>query len=113
MTITPGTGYGFQPQAGTHVVVAVGGTAVVAVTGPCNGGYIVNPATSAGQGGGSAEELFVDPVAAPGSTDATANGTTTTLPATGGTYAVPPLGAGQFVYVNAATSGHKFTAVVW
>ena len=101
------------PVAGLATAVATGGTAVTAVSGPINGGYIINPPNLAGQGIGAAEALYIDMVGTPGSTDAANNGTTSSLPATGGTFTLPPLATGVNVKVNAATTGHKFTVVTW
>ncbi len=109
--IASGETGGTTPKAGTNSTIVTGGTAVVLVTGPCNGGYITNPPNTAAQGV-TAENVYVDPVAAPGSTDAAANGTTTLL-VPGQSFTLPALAAGQFVRGNAATSGHKLTVVVW
>lgn len=100
------------PVAGNAAVVTTGGTAVVAVLGPTVGGFITNPLTAASQGLGSAEELFLDMVTAPGSTDSAANGTTSALQP-GQTFTLPALSVGIKVYVNAASSGHKFTVNKW
>jgi hypothetical protein len=101
------------PAAAGNTTVTAGGTAVIAVSGPIGGGYITNGATLAAQGNiAAAENLYVDPVGAPGSTDLLANGTTTALQP-GQTYQLPALAPGVNVKVNAATSGHKFSAVVW
>ena len=51
-------------------------------------------------------------VGTPGSTDATANGTTIVL-AAGTSFTLPALATGVTVKANAATSGHKFTAIDW
>lgn len=112
--VTPGpSGAGFTPRAGTVSVVTTGGTAVTAIAGPINGGYILNPPNAASQGISAAENLYVDMVSAPGSTDATANGTTTLVPAGGNPFVIPAIGAGVNVQVNAASNGHKFTIVWW
>ncbi len=92
-----------------HVVT--GGTPVVALTGPFNGGFIVNPLLSADQGGGSVEPLnlnLVGTAAAAGSI----NGTTFALPA-GSTFNLPSGGLSASISVNATTSGHKFTCTRW
>jgi hypothetical protein len=92
--------------------VTTGGTAVTVITGPCRGGFVSNPASAAGQGLGSTEDLYLDMVNVPGSTDATGNGTTQTLVA-GQSFAIPPLRTGVLVRVNATSSGHLFSGVVW
>jgi hypothetical protein len=99
-------------SAGTNSIVTTGQTAVVAVTGPCTSGFILNPYNAAAQGIAVAETLYVDPVASPGYTDASANGTCSPLVA-GQAYSFGPMAAGQEIRVNAATSGHKFTVVVY
>lgn len=98
-------------RAGENYVVAVGGTAVIAVPAGPGGGFIENPLTADGQGIVSAETIYVSPVAAPGSTDADVNDTT---------FAIYPgqrwdIIAGQDspTWVNAATNGHKFSVVYW
>lgn len=103
---------GITPAAGSAVAVATGGTAVTVVTGPCTGGYITNPTTATSQGVGAAENMYIDMVATPGSTDAAANGTTVSI-APGQSFTIPALGTGVLLKANAATTGHKFTAVVW
>lgn len=107
----PGAG-GFTPAAGASSTIAVGGTAVTIAEGPINGGWITNPPDLVAQAIAAAENLYVDMVAVPGSTDATANGTTTLL-VPGQSYSIPPLADGVLVRANAATSGHRLTVVVW
>ena len=97
---------------GLTSVLGAAGQAVVVAVGPCAGGYLVNPLAALSQGIPTPEELYVDPVAAPGSTDSAANGTCAALQP-GETYTIPPLGAGQVLRVNAATAAHAFTVVVW
>jgi hypothetical protein len=99
------------PTAATNSSIATGGTAVTVATGPINGGYVVNPADETAQGV-ALENLYVDPVAAPGSTDGAAHGTTSLL-APGQRYDVPALATGSVLRANAATTGHNFTAVIW
>lgn len=100
------------PAAGTASTVVTGGTAVTLVTGPIKGGYITNPINLASQGIAAAENAYIDPVGVPGSTDANGNGTTVIL-TPGQTYSLPALATGVLVKGNAATSGHKFSIVVW
>ncbi len=99
------------PRAATVSVITTGGTAVIVIAGPINGGYITNPPDDTSQGV-TAENLYVDYVAAPGSTDAEANGTTTLL-YPNDSFTIQPMASGSALRANAATSGHKFTAVVW
>ncbi len=101
------------PRAGLRSVVS-GGGAVIAVTGPINGGLLINPINASAQGV-TAEDLYLDMVSPPGSTDATGNGTTILLSSTppGNTFAIPALSAGVNLWVNAGTPGHKFSLLVW
>lgn len=103
MAATPVT-----PQAGLTSTVATGGTAVTVNAGGPNGGYITNPSASADQGLGAPETLYVDPVANAGTA---ANGTTFAL-APGQTWTMIP-GQTTPTTVNAASSGHRFSAVVY
>lgn len=100
------------PMAGTSAVITVGGTPVVLVRGPCLGGFILNPPNAASEGIGATENLYVDPVGAPGSTDAQANGTTSIV-FPGAQFNFPALSTGVQIQGNAATSGHKLTVVVY
>jgi hypothetical protein len=109
--IATGAGGPVTPATGLASVVITGGTAVKVAQGPIRGGYLFNPLNAAAQGIGTAENLYVDPVNAPGSTDAAGNGTTT-IAAPGATIALLPLAAGAQYRVNAATSGHTFTVVL-
>lgn len=103
-----------NPAGGTNSTVTAGGTAIIAVTGPANGCAITNPPNAASQGIGTAENAYVNPTGAtPGSTDGAANGTTILL-APNTTWNCPgAVFPGQTVLVNAATSGHKLTVLVW
>lgn len=102
------------PQAPPNPVTALAtaGVAIVAVLGPINGGYIVNPANAAAQKIATAENAYLDMVATPGSTDAAANGTCVLLQP-GQDFYLPALSDGVQVKLNAATSAHAFTVVVW
>lgn len=104
------TAYG--PFAAPNAAVATGGTAVTVATGPIKGGFITNGANAASQCIGAAENLYVDMVGTPGSTDANAKGTTVLLQ-NGQTFYLPPLVKGITVKVNAATSSHCFSVVLW
>jgi len=96
------------PSGGTNSQVATGGTAVVAAPAGVQGGYITNPASPTDQNLSNTELLFVDPVSAP---SLAANGTTIALNP-GETFTIPA-NSTLPVYVNAASSGHKFTVVVY
>jgi hypothetical protein len=110
--IAPSSSSGYTPTAAAASVITTGGTAVTVFSGPINGGAIVNPANATAQGIATAESLYISLIGTPGSTDATANGTTIVL-AAGASYAFPALATAVTVKANAATSGHKFTAFVW
>lgn len=96
------------PRAGVNSVVAAGGTAVIAANGGINGGYITNPASATDQGISVAENLIVDPVATPG---LFGNGTSISL-FPGQSFSLIP-GTTLSTWVNAETSGHQFTVVVF
>lgn len=104
--------FNLAPEALIASSIATGGTAVVIVTGPCNGGFVTNPYNAAAQGIAAAENLYVDMVAAPGATDSAGNGTTVILQA-GQNFTWPGPAPGVNIYVNAATTGHKFSGEVW
>jgi hypothetical protein len=100
----------FTPQAGAAIQIATGGTPVIsvaAVPGGIGGGYITNPFTTADQGV-AAEPLYVNIASA-----ATLNGNGTTVALQPGQSFSLPAGMNTAVSVNAALSGHKFTAVWW
>lgn len=90
------------------IVVLVGGTAVTAVYGPILGGFITNPASAADQGIAIAENLFIDVTGAAAATKETA---TTVQVGPGQTFLLPALTT--TVSVNAKTSGHKFSGLVY
>jgi hypothetical protein len=100
-----------MPAAGVASEIAQGGAAVVLVDGPVSGGWIINPPTAAAQGIMTAENCYIDLVNPPGSTDATAYGTTVVL-VPGQNFTIPAIGAGVVIWA-AATSGHKFSVTVW
>ena len=86
--------------------VTVGGQSIVALYPPQNGGIIANPPTAEDQGIAIAEPLFVS-----------LTGTATPYESAS-TFALYPgqsisvvVGSVLPVWVNAATSGHKFSAV--
>jgi hypothetical protein len=96
------------PVPGLASVITTGGTAVVAVGPAPNGGFIANPASATDQGLDAVETLYVNPVTA--ATEA-ANGTTFAL-APGQSWELIP-GQTTNTSVNAASSGHKFSVVVY
>lgn len=112
LTTLIGLSSNLTPVAGAASVITTGGTAVTAMAGPCNGGFVTNPPNPAGQGIGAAENLYLDMVGTPGSTDAGGSGTTAVL-FPGQTFTIPALASGVNVRVNAATSSHAFTVVKW
>lgn len=86
--------------------VYIGGTPVTAIYGPVSFGLIVNPLSAADQGVPQIENIYVDLV-----NPAALGETTTTVPVPpGGSFFVPP-GTSTDVSVNAATTGHKFSAI--
>lgn len=103
MAATPVT-----PTAGAASEVTIGGTSVIAALAAPNGGFITNPASAADQGLADAETLYVDPVGAAG---LEANGTTFAL-APGQSWSLIP-GQTTQTSVNAASSGHKYSVVVY
>lgn len=100
MSVTPGPGV-------VHEIVT-GGTPVTAINAFPNGGFITNPLSAADQGLATAEPLIVNPVSSAGTI---ANDTNFALQP-GQTWTVI---AGQTTAtsVNAISSGHKFSVVVW
>jgi len=111
--VAPGVaGAGYIPKAANASSITTGGTAVNVVTGLINGGYILNPLTAAAQKIVTAENLYIDFINTPGSTDANGNGTTLDLQPGQG-YALPAIASGVTLKANAATSGHSFTIFVW
>jgi hypothetical protein len=99
-------------RAGNASSIVNGGTAVAAIIGPCNGGYIANPANAAAQGIGAAEALYVDPTTPPGHADANANGTCSAIQPGGVWTLAQPIGTGQTIWANATTTNHAFTVVI-
>lgn len=92
--------------------ITTGGTAVQVVPSLPNGGFITNPSSNTDQGIVTAEPLYVSPVSTtPGSTPGDGNGTVFVL-YPGQTYTIIP-GQTTGTYVNAATSGHKFSGVYY
>lgn len=100
-------------RAGHASSIVNGGTAVAAIVGPCNGGYIANPANAAAQGIAAAELLYVDPTTAPGHTDAVASATCSAVQPGGVWTLGVAIGAGQTIWANATTTAHAFTVVIF
>jgi hypothetical protein len=88
--------------------VAVGGTAVTVAFGPLNGGLIVNPPNATQQGIAVAEVLYVDVTGS-----AYLGETETTVPVQPGQYFTIIPGQVTNVSVNAATSGHLFSGIIY
>lgn len=89
-----------------RTTVPVAGTPVISMYGPLErGGVITNPASAADQGVPVAEVLYV---CLTGDAGLVADGSTFAIQP-GGTFNIPP-GTTSNVSVNAATSGHKFSA---
>ncbi len=103
---------GAVPRAGTNNTITVAGQAILAVTGPINGGFIYNPPNAASQGINTAEDINLDMTGPPVAGDAAGYGTTCAIIA-GQTFNLPPLAPGVQVWVNAVTVAHKITVVVW
>ncbi len=112
LVVSAGATVKVTPVAGTVSKVTTGGTAVTAITGPINGGFLRNPVNAARQKIATAEPLYYDMVGVPGSTEAAANGTTDALDP-GDVLSIPPLATGVTLQVNAATSSHAFSIEVW
>lgn len=87
--------------------VTTGGKAVAAAFGPLLGGFVMNPLTAADQGV-PAEPLYLD-LTGPAATRETA----TTIELAPGALFNFPADFGGTVSVNAVTSGHKFSVVVY
>jgi hypothetical protein len=100
------------PTAALVNKITTGGTAVIVVNGPASGFYILNPLTAGGQKIGAAENLYVDLIATPNSTDAACLGTTIVLQP-GQSYVGGGFPAGFSLEVNAATTNHFFPCYSW
>jgi hypothetical protein len=97
------------PVSGVNVSITAGGASVVAIPGNPNGGYITNPLIATDQGISVVEPLYVDPAGS--ASVLQGNGTVFALQP-GQTWTVIP-GQTTPTYVNAASAGHKFSAVYW
>lgn len=94
-----------HPAAASEVIV--GGQSVVAIFGGVLGGMLVNPSQPEDQGLPEVENLFYD-FTGPAATTQTA----TTFPLVPGQLLNIPPGITSNISVNAASSGHKFSAYV-
>jgi hypothetical protein len=98
------------PAAGSSYTVTTGSTAVNMITGPVNGCQINNSPLAADENIPSAEPGYVNPVTAAG----LAGFGTTFAMYPGQSWSCPgPLATGVSVSVNALTSGHRFSVLVW
>jgi len=103
---TPYNANALVPVRALASQVLIAGQSVLVATKDIAGGYIVNPATTKDQGISTLSNLFVDPTG-PAATYQT---NTTTLLEPGGFYNLPA--APQGIWVNSASNGHKFSAVL-
>jgi hypothetical protein len=94
--------------SGAASVVAVGGTSVIAIYGQVLGGFIQNPASATNQGIATVENLYVDLIDAAGTSI-----DPETFVLAPGEYLSVPSGTTLNIWVNAATSGHKFSCVMF
>lgn len=90
-------------------VVLAGGQAVTALFGPMQGGLVVNPQLAADQGLPVAENLYVDITGA----DASLGESITTISLNPGQWFTVPQGQSVSISVNAASSGHRFSALAF
>ena len=92
------------PIPGINSSVIDGGTSVVVVLGGTQGGVITNPSAATDQGLANVETLYVNPIE-----PAVLNGNGTTFAlAPGQSWEVFP-GQTNTTYVNAKSSGHRFS----
>lgn len=92
--------------------VTTGNTPVQIAPGGVNGGFITNPSSADDQGIVSTEPLYISAViSTPGSALGSGNGTVFTL-YPGQTWTMIP-GQTTQTWVNAATSGHKFSGIYY
>lgn len=88
--------------------IRTGGNAVIAAYGPMRGGFIENPPSAIDQGIPLPEILYVDLVNQAGTTESS-----TTFPVQpGSTFSLPANFSG-IVSVNALSSGHRFSGVIY
>lgn len=102
MTITP--------VAANNYEVVTGGMAVTLFSADVSGGLMVNPSNPDDQDiSGTVEDVFVDPTGAVAVLQG--NGTCFRIPPGGAWNAIP--GQDTTTSMNAATSGHKTSAIKW
>lgn len=99
-----------SPQQGLATVITVGGAGVMVIPPGAYGGYIWNPYTAGDQGIGIAEPIYVNPLAAP---SLQGFGATMVVYPGADPYRVPVPKSTYGIWVNAASSGHRFTVVYW
>jgi hypothetical protein len=97
------------PVPGVNTTITTGGQAVVAIDIGPEGGIITNPASATDQGIPNAESIYVDPTGA--NANIGAFGTTFELQPGQSWTCIP--GQTTKTTVNAATPGHRFSAVSW
>jgi hypothetical protein len=97
------------PVAGINTSIIVGGQAVVVIDIGPEGGIITNPASNTDQGIANAESIYVDPTGADANIGAF--GTSFELQPGQSWTAIP--GQTTKTTVNAASAGHRFSAVSW
>lgn len=98
-----------QPQQGLVTVITVGGQSVMVIPPGAYGGYIWNPFSAADQGIPAVEPLYINPI---GAAPLQAFNSTVAI-YQGSDFTVPVKRSITGIWVNAATSGHQFTAVYW
>lgn len=94
------------PNVATSHEIQRGGTPVIALNGGGSGGYIVNPQLANDQGLPIVEVLYVDPTG-----PAALGITKTTIALQPGQYYATPDNQTTPTWTNAASGGHRFTAV--
>lgn len=99
-------------KIGTATAIVTGGVAVSAIPANVVGGVIANPVNAIDQGLGASEDIIVGPIdAPPDATPGNGNGKYFVI-SPGGTWTIIP-GQDTATFVNAASSGHKFSAIYW
>lgn len=97
-----------QINPGSSYAVVIGGQSVIAVPAGANGGVITNPLLATDQDLVTAEPLIVNPI---GTAGANAGGANFALQP-GQSWQIIP-GQTTPTSVNASTSGHRFSVMVW
>lgn len=96
------------PQQGI-AVISTGGNSILSIPPGAYGGYIWNPLLPADQNVDPVEPLYVNPL---GSADVQGFGGTVAI-APGEYWMIPLAKSTSGVFVNALSSGHRFTSVYW